>query len=196
MTMKRITRSGVLAGVATMVALLMAAKPATAQGSRGIDLSTGYLNVARSMNGMNVQLTSQMTRHLSFVGEIDWSRGPDRETLDPIYRDLAGLAGIRFGWQPTPRISPFLQVMAGGLHSTSEAYSYMSCSCFRTGPVLIYEPAYTTDYLAIQPGGGVTVMMTPRVGIRAQTDFQFALQSEWASIFPRTAVGAVIRLGK
>ena len=194
--MKRITRSGVpLAGVVMVLGMLGAAKPATAQTSLGNDLSSGYLNVGGSMNGMNVQFTSQMTRHLSFVGEVDWSRGPDPDSIHPIYHDVAGLGGLRVGWQPTPKISPFVQVMAGGLHSTSEGYSY-TCFCSRTGPVLRYQEAYTVDYLAVQPGGGVTVMMTPRLGIRAQTDFQFAIQSEWASIFPRTAVGAVIRLGK
>jgi hypothetical protein len=29
-----------------------------------------------------------------------------------------------------------------------------------------FEEGYTVNYFAIQPGGGVTVMLTPRVGIR------------------------------
>ena len=52
---------------------------------------------------------------------------------------------------------------------------------------------------AIQPGVGFTVILTPRVGLRMQTDLQFAIpdQSEYEglSIFPRVTVGAVVRLG-
>jgi hypothetical protein len=59
------------------------------------------------------------------------------------------------------------------------------------------------NYWALQPGGGVTMMLTPRVGLRAQADLQLAGTNsdlfepgEGYSIFPRVAVGALIRLGK
>lgn len=62
-----------------------------------------------------------------------------------------------------------------------------------------YEEGETVDYVAIQPGVGFTVMVTPRVGLRMQTDLQFAIpdQSEYEglSIFPRVTVGVVVRLG-
>jgi hypothetical protein len=53
-------------------------------------------------------------------------------------------------------------------------------------------------YLALQPGGGVTVMATPRIGFRAQADAQLAISDqaefEGFTVFPRVTVGAVIRL--
>ena len=109
--MTHITRlDGAFVGLFMIAVLVIAAKPATAQGSRQNDISSGYLNVSGSMNGMNIQLSSGRTRRLSLVGQIDWSRGPDPDSRQPIYHDVAGLAGIRFGWQPTRRISPFWQV--------------------------------------------------------------------------------------
>jgi hypothetical protein len=43
-------------------------------------------------------------------------------------------------------------------------------------------------------------MMTPRVGLRMQTDLQFAVpdQSEYEgmTVFPRVTIGAVFRLGR
>ena len=49
-------------------------------------------------------------------------------------------------------------------------------------------------------GVGITAMMTPRLGIRAQADVQIAGSTDaylqGTSIFPRTTVGAVIRLGR
>ena len=96
----------------------------------------------------------------------------------------------------TPRVSPFWQVLAGGLHS--KAGDYYVDYCCNLGRRL--EPGYTIDYLALQPGGGVTIMLTPRIGVRAQADFQVAIpdQSKWEgiSIFPRVVMGGVIRLGR
>jgi hypothetical protein len=65
--------------------------------------------------------------------------------------------------------------------------------------VRVTEPELTIDYLALQPGGGVTMMLTPRLGFRAQADLQFGIpdQSEWEGIsgFPRVTIGGVVRLG-
>ena len=62
-----------------------------------------------------------------------------------------------------------------------------------------YEEGYTVYYFAIQPGGGVTVMLTPRVGIRTHVDLHIAVpnQAEYQgfSIFPRVLVGGVFRFG-
>ena len=38
-----------------------------------------------------------------------------------------------------------------------------------------YEEAFTVNYVAVQPGAGVTLMITPRLGIRLQTDLQVAI---------------------
>jgi len=89
-----------------------------------------------------------------------------------------------------------LALLAGGLRSSSGEYVVEYCC----GLGRRLEPASTAGYLAIQPGGGLTVMASRRVGLRAQFDAQLAIPDQAAfegvSVFPRVTVGAVIRLGR
>ena len=185
-----------ITGIVAAIGFAVAISPALAQNVRQVDLSVGYLHVNRSMHGANVQVSAPMTRRWSVVGEFAGAFGPDCAGCDPNYRDLAGLGGVRFAWHPTPRYSPFWQVLAGGLHST--ALPYYVDYCCGLGPR--YQEKFTVNYFALQPGGGITAMVTPRFGIRAQADLQFAIpdQSQWEgmSIFGRVVAGAVIPLGK
>ena len=181
-----------LAWVLTFSVTLLSS-PAFAQDVRQTDVSAGYLNVNGSMHGWNVQLTAPVSSRWSLIAELDGSRGHDPGSDDYTYRDFAFLGGVRFGWQPTPRISPFWQVLAGGLNSKA-AGGY----CTITGRCVRDE--FSVNYFALQPGGGVTVMVTPRFGIRAQADMQLAIpdqsQYEGMTMFPRVVTGAVIRLGR
>jgi hypothetical protein len=92
-------------------------------------------------------------------------------------------------------VSPFWQVLAGGLRSVAEDYDVDYCCDFDRR----YQEGFTVNYLALQPGGGITVMVSPRFGIRSQADVQFAIpdqsQFEGMSMFPRVVAGGVIRLG-
>ena len=172
--------------------VLLAAHPVRAQGLGRVELSGGFLNVMGTMNGATAQVAAPLTPHWSLVGEADFSRGPDPGDDTYIYRDVALLGGVRYAWHAHSRILPFAQVLAGGLHSTARGdVCLIFSSC--------YAEAYTINYFAVQPGGGVTFMLSPRVGIRTQADFQLAIpnQSEWEgfSLFPRVAVSAVVGLG-
>lgn len=182
-------------GSIATIGVMAVASPASAQDARQTDVSTGYLNVG-SMNGWYVQLSAPMTRRWSLIGQVDRSDGPDCSGCDPDYHDVTGLGGIRFAWQPNDRVSPFWQVLAGGLNSRADGY-YAEYCC---GIGRQYQPELTVNYFALQPGGGMTVMVTPRFGIRVQGDLQFAIpdQSQWegVSIFPRFVAGGVIRLGR
>lgn len=185
-----------ISGIVATISVTVAASPASAQAVRQVDLSAGYLNVQESMHGVNVHASTGITRRWSLVGEFDGSNGEDPECsvgCGPNYRDVALLGGVRFAWHPTVRISPFWQVLGGGLHSTAADY-YVDYCC---GLGRRYQPRYTMNYLALQPGGGITIMLTPRFGIRAQTDVQWAVTSKFGgggSIFPRVVAGGVVRL--
>src|SRR5688572_1183189 len=158
-------------GVMTTTGLAVAVSTASAQDARQTDLSVGYLNVIGSMHGGNVQVTTQISRRWSLVGEFDASTGRDCGGCEPVYRDLAGLGGVRYGWRPTTRVSPFWQVLAGGLRSGAADY-YVDYCC---GLGRQFQEGYAVDYLALQPGGGVTAMVNRRFGVRAQADIQLAL---------------------
>jgi len=102
------------------------------------------------------------------------------------------IGGVQRRWQSSPRVSPFWQVGVGALHSEGTTDTVD----FRGRPV---HDTFTVNYLALQPGAGLTVMMTPRVGMRAQLDLQIAVpdQSQWegVSAFVRPSIGVVARLG-
>ena len=135
-----------------------------------------------------------LTPHVAVLFEVDRSTGADCGGCEPVYHDLGVLGGVRFNWLRDRRVTPSVQLLAGMLHSRSDPYY----ADLIFGPPY-YEESETVNYFAIQPGAGFTVMVTPRVGLRMQTDLQFAIpdQSEYEgfSIFPRVTVGAVVRLG-
>jgi hypothetical protein len=188
-------RRAIVAGLTLWVAAFHA--PALAQESRQTDVTVGYLRVS-CMNGVNTQFASERTRRLALVGEFNAAFGPDCGESEPRYRDFGILGGVRVSWYPGTRTTVFVQGLGGVLHSTAGAYSWEYESS-AGGLVQVTEPELTIDYLALQPGAGVTMMLTPRLGLRAQADLQFAIpdQSEWEGVagFPRATMGAVVRLG-
>ena len=135
-----------------------------------------------------------LTPHLAVLLEVDQSVGADCSGCEPVYHDRAVLGGARYSWLRAGRFTPSVQMLAGVLHSRSDPYH----ADMIFGP-RSYVESETVDYFAVQPGAGFTVMVTPRVGLRMQTDLQVAIpnQSEYEgfSIFPRVTVGAVFRLG-
>lgn len=177
------------------IVLALIAMPAFAQGQGPVEISASYLNVGGTMHGWSADVSKMVTPHLTVLLEVDQSNGADCRGCEPVYHDLAVLGGVRYSWRRGGRFTPSLQMLGGVLHSRSDPY-YAD---------LIFAPPYytaseTADYFALQPGAGLTVMVTPRVGVRMQTDLQFAIpnQSEYEgfSVFPRVAVGAVFRLGR
>jgi hypothetical protein len=187
-----IAMSRVFLAVAT---LALIAAPAFAQTDRPVELSAAYLNVGGTMHGWSAQVSKDLTTRLAVLFEVDRSRGADCGGCEPVYRDLGILGGVRYTWRRESKFTPSWQILGGVLHSKSEPYY----ADLIFGPPY-YEESETVEYLAIQPGVGFTVMMTPRVGLRMQTDLQFAVpdQSEYEgmTVFPRVTIGAVFRLGR
>ena len=176
------------------IVLVLASTSAFAQDERPFEVAGGYLSVGGTMHGWSAEVSKAITPHLAVLFEVDRSIGADCAGCEPVYHDLGVLGGVRYNWLRGGRFSPSMHVLAGVLHSKSD--SYYADLIF--GPPY-YEEGETVDYFAIQPGVGFTVMVTPRVGLRMQTDLQFAIpdQSEYEglSIFHRVTVGAVVRLG-
>lgn len=174
--------------------LTLVAGPAFAQSDRPVEISAGYLSVGGTLRGWSAQIGKDITPGLAILFEVDRSRGADCADCQPVYRDLGVLGGVRYSWRRRSRLVPSVQILGGVLHSKSEAYY---ADLIFAPPS--YEESYTVNYLAIQPGVGFTAMLTPRFGVRVQTDLQFGIpdQSEYEgiSLFPRVTLGAVVRLG-
>lgn len=190
----RLGPTRLLIGIGALVCITLAAGSASAQDDRFAEVSAGYLNVGGLMHGWSVEVSKPFTPQWALVGEVNRARGRDCQGCDPTYNDTSVLGGVRYRWLRGARIWPSAQVLVGGLHSVADGY----WTDLIFGP-RFYEEGYTVNYFAIQPGGGVTVMLTPRVGIRTHVDLQFAVpnQAEYEgfSIFPRVLVGGVFRFG-
>jgi hypothetical protein len=177
------------------IVLLLTSTPAFAQTPRPIEIGGSYLTVGGTMHGWSVDVSKWLTPHLAVVLEVDRSVGADCRGCEPVYHDRAVLGGARFSWLRAGRLTPSVQVLGGVLQSRSDPYY---------ADLIFGPPSYvereTVNYFAVQPGAGLTVMVTPRLGVRMQTDLQVAIpnQSEYEgfSIFPRVTVGAVFRLGR
>ena len=183
--------------IVTVTVVVAAAGPVFAQGTGQAEVAVGFLrNIGGTMQGVNVQAALPLGEHWHLVGEINRSTGADCSGCEPQFRDTSILGGARYSWYPSRSASPFWQVLVGGLHSKADDYSLEYCCGLGTR----LHPGYTIDYLAFQPGGGVTFTVTPRFGIRAQADALIGIpdQREWEgiSIFPRVVVTGVIRLGR
>jgi hypothetical protein len=179
----------------TAIVFGLTSTSAFAQSERPVELSASYLTMGGTMHGWSAEASKVLTPHVAVLFEVDRLTGADCAGCEPVYHDLGLLGGVRFNWLRGGRFTPSVQMLAGMLHSKSEPYY----ADLIFGPSH-YEESETVDYFALQPGVGFTVMVTPRVGLRMQSDLQFAIpdQSEYEgfSIFPRVTVGAVFRLGR
>ena len=117
-------------GLVAIMGFTVAISSASAQNARQTDVAVayvtaGYLGYDYSVHGWNAQLSAQRTRRWALVGEF----GYERE--NPNHRGWAGLSGGRLGWRPATRVSPFWQILVGGLHETggwkSEGNNQLPC---------------------------------------------------------------------
>ena len=181
--------------VVMLLGWLVTSVPVFAQDDVSAEVSAGYLNVSGSMHGWSVQASKLFAPNWALVGEVAGARGRDCVDCDPAFNDVAVLGGIRYTWPGRPRVSPSWQLLAGVLHSVAQGY--YADPLFGGSPYFI--EGYTVNYLAIQPGVGLTFMVTPRVGISTQADLQLAIpdQTEYEGVtaFPRVTIGAVVRFG-
>ena len=150
----------------------------SAQNSRQLDVSVGYLTAGSlgygyALRGWTVELTARKTRHWMLVGDVDWFSEDGAR-----YRGLAGLGGGRFAWRPAARISPFWQILAGVLREAAVGYQQETLNSF-----------------AAQPSVGMTAMITPRFGMRIQAGLQFNLSTEVGGQ-SRVVAAGVIRLSQ
>ena len=186
-------------GVLVGFCLVSAARTASAQSDTAVEIGGGFLNIMVTMNGGNAQVGLRLNDRWTLVGEVNAAKGRDCRDCDQLFKDVSALAGVRANWQPRRQVTLFTQMLVGGLHSKAEGYAWETT--FANNRVVRgYEEGFTVDYLALQPGVGATLMMNSRVGLRLQTDVQLAIpdqgEYEGYSVFPRTTVGAVVRLGR
>lgn len=110
------------------------------------------------------------TTWLGIVGEVTGAYKNDLnftgpfETLSRDMRFYTFMAGPRI-FEKAGRVVPFAQVLVGAAHRRSE-------TTFIPDPRGLGEISYGTTDFAIQPGGGLTVLLTEHVGVRLAADYR------------------------
>ncbi len=174
---------GRLAGVSLVTICLVGlypARSAQAQGTPSIELSGG-LNVPTAWYG---SVTKNLTDSVGVIGEVN---GHSETVGIPGFAAVTSrthwfLAGPRFAARTT-RLVPFAQMLFGAVRISSKV------------DVLGLVVNTSQTELALQPGAGVDVMLTDRVGVRLQGDYRRILAGTGGASDFRFAVGAVFGVG-
>ena len=160
---------------------LYPARPAQAQGTHSIELSGG-LNAPMAWYG---SVTKNLTDSVGVIGEVN---GHSETVGIPglaaaTVRTHWFLAGPRFAGGRTARLVPFAQMLFGAVRISSKV------------DVLGLVVNTSLTEFALQPGVGVDVMLTDRVGVRLQGDYRRILAGTGGASDFRIAVGAVFGVG-
>jgi hypothetical protein len=199
------TKTAIRLTCALLVVASLVATPAAAQMKPRLEVSASYGFLADSraslntttdrpaMNGWTVDIARGVGR-FSVVGELDQSYGREPGDsaygIDNTWHDVNLLAGVRFSKQSHIRVRPFIQFL-GGMFRTDQHYtSTLSGNRYLT----------TTYDVAIQPGAGVDVMLTERVGIKCGADLKILPNYDWSDATAGTSMfrmrtGVVVKLG-
>lgn len=180
-----------LFGLAAFGAAIFISHAASAQSVPLLGLSAGSATIADSgvaLPGFYVEADRQLTSHLSVVGQAHRATGSGDGYFSTIgWTDLFVGGGLRVSGRPSKFVEPYGQMLVGSYRVTTAEVARPS----RFGVGI--SQTYTDQYMAVVAGGGVTVMATPRVGLRAGADLQFVPD---ALPTARLVLGAVVRVGR
>jgi opacity protein-like surface antigen len=176
-------------GVLAVGTLLLAPPPAFAQDVGALpipiaEVSGGYVFMRDTdidenfPGGWYFSGAVNATRWFGIVGEVSGSYKKLDETFENLtfanrLQLYTFMGGPRFFGQ-MGRVVPFAQVLAGVAHGRVK----VTLPPELRGPALMKSSA--TDF-AIQPGGGVTVYLSDRVGLRLAADYRSIFDDEWQS---------------
>ncbi|HNB72885.1 MAG TPA: hypothetical protein PLU80_10870 [Acidobacteriota bacterium] len=151
-------------------AMILASIPTLAQDTPKAELFAGYsaarfANRGDYLSGFSVSINGNFTRSVGVVADF----GTYFKNNDQIYNFMAG---PRFSYRKSSRVTPFAQVLAG---------------------VVAPEPAFT---MAI--GGGIDIKLNEHIAFRAvQVEYLFLRGGENATNHnARISTGIVFRFGK
>jgi hypothetical protein len=154
------------------IALAIAAAPAAAQTPK-TEVSVGYqaLHVPDLWfpAGFAVDGAYNLTDQVGVVGEFGWSH--KSASADAGVASAEGslnaytfAGGVRVSGRGYSSVTPFAQVLLGGLHATGSA-------SVTAGGFSVGVSDSTTEFM-IQPGAGVVVPVGDNVGVVGQIDYR------------------------
>ncbi len=202
--------------VVGLIALVAAtATPASAQVLQGVDLSAGYqflkisndnfdeADVDTSLSkGWYADVSGNLNEWLAAVGQISGNYQSDAATVTiggvttTAEYDLSVhtfLGGARLSSRRNQALTPFAQVLAGfartGFSGTASASSGGT-------PIFGFDADESSTDFAMQFGGGVTLNVGERFGLRLAADYLRVFGEDSGLNAFRFALGAVIPLSR
>ena len=188
---------GIAVRIAALVIAASAASltPAAAQTPK-VELSGGYqythvpdLNFAIGWFG---DATANINDLFGIVGEVSGARTTEtvqvnsRQSVDVDLTLLTYMGGIRTASHINTHAVPFVQVLVGGARVGGGA----------NVPSTSFNIGVSESHPAVQWGGGVLLMLTPKVGIRAGADYRAVYFDGGRESEFRVASGVVVALGR
>jgi hypothetical protein len=183
--------------VAAVVLVTMAASVAAAEAQAPrVELSGGYqytsvpdFNFAAGWFG---DVTANISDVLGIVGEISGAHTTQteqitsRQSVDVNVSLLTFMGGIRATAHGNRRLVPYMQTLAGAARGSA------STDVQAAG----FDIAVSETRPALQIGGGVIWMLTPKAGIRAGVDYRAVYFDGGQENEYRVATSAVFAFGK
>jgi hypothetical protein len=160
-----------IAALAAM-SLMIAAAPAAAQTPQS-EVSVGYqaLHVPDLWfpAGFAIDGAYNLTDQVGVVGEFGWSRKSASAdagiaTAEGSLNAYTFAGGVRVSGRGYAPVTPFAQVLVGGLHASGSA-------SISAGGVTVGASDSTTEFM-VQPGAGVVVPVGTNVGVVGQIDYR------------------------
>jgi hypothetical protein len=171
-----------IAPSALALAMLAAPSIAAAQTPQGdVAVSYSYLHDPDLSLpvGWVVAATAPLNKNVGIVGEVGGNyRSRTFDDFKISVQEYSFLGGVKVQHAASPRATVFGQMLAGTAMFRGSAEGESD----------------STFVLTLQPGGGVDVKLTPRVGVRAQGDYRYNTRNGDSLNQFRVAVGLVFGL--
>ncbi len=138
-------------------------------------------NAAQTYSGWAVSAGAVLDGTVGLVGEVASSYTTMNSLgIDVALTELSFLGGPKVVAHRVGAVTPFVQVLAGGVRLTGSA------------PTILGTISLSDTNVAVQPGGGVDVRVSPRVGLRLQGDYRMLFVTGGTSPRVRLLVGLVV----
>src|SRR5688572_7042785 len=188
-------------GVAVVLLILGVAFPAHSQDERGAEVSVGYQMLTLRQDdsetlgrGWYADVAANVGPNFAVVVQV----GGNYETVDNVrtFDEFTGsvtadltlhqvLGGVRVSLRSTA-ISPYVEVLAGGVKGTADSERSVTSG----GHLRLFgglSHSYTD--VAVQFGGGVTIWLSRRVGLRGALAYMHVLGEDTGVNIVRAAGG-------
>lgn len=190
------------AGIVVISSLcsIAAAAPADAQ-TPGLNVSGGYqfTNAQRqNLNGWYADISVPFTKLLSVVGDASGSYFSESASTPGFSASVSlklhtAMGGVRVARTFKSILVPFGQALAGAAATTASAQ--ISGGLFEDFFGEPIDVSGTSTNFAIQLGGGVDIMVHPKVGVRIGAGYVRIFANSTGLNAFRIGVGAVLPLG-